>query len=443
MRSVAEFLRFLNIAAFVLLALVTFVQWRRARHTGALWVFLTFLDLAFVAAIALVFPDDPETALLMFLEASLIGVLVLFPYFLYRVSAAFIPTSRTFDVVAAGMTMLVVGWALGLPSIPGEGEPQPASFRVFILAFLLQWTFLSVVVAVRFWRAGRRQRAVAAIRMKILSGASIALSLVLIITGATSGAEDVPALDLFTRSVTTLSVLAFFLAFAPPKWLRTIWIRPIADSLRQRTVDLMAATQESEVTDILLPAALEIVGGEAIAIVDPRGKILGSRGFEEASLEEARLLLAAATAEEKEALAPDLVSLKFPFGWLLLRTGRYTTFFGTEEIQLLGALGALANLAIERVHAEELKVELAQANVRRQQALEINDNIVQGLAVAKYAFELNQNERAKNAVDATLEAARKIISDLVGELGENELLHAGSLTRDEAASGYSEGQAAS
>ncbi|MDQ3962863.1 MAG: hypothetical protein M3277_02980 [Actinomycetota bacterium] len=441
MRTASEVLRYINVAAFVLLALVTYLSWRRSKHPGALWVFLTFLVLGSAAIAGIVFPDDSESQTWLIANKVLIAVVLLFPYFLYRVSASFVATSRTWDVVATGVTTLVIGWTMGIDAFPSSGEPQPTGFRVYVAAILLQWTFLSVVVAVRFWRAGRVQRSAAAARMKMLAIASIVLSIVLIISGGGGEAADRPIFELVTRSLTLLSVLAFFLAFAPPRWLRQIWTKPIQDRLRLATIDLMSSSSEEQVTETLLPSALEIVSGEAIAVVDVRGQILASQGFERSHLEEARLLLAAATAEEHERLRPDLVSLKFDFGWLLVKTGPYTTYFGREEVELLGALGALANLAIERVRAEDIKMELAAAQIRRQQALEINDNVVQGLAVAKYAFELNQPERAKAAVDGTLEAARKIISDLLEELGDEAQMLPGSLTRDAAASGYVEGPA--
>lgn len=437
-RTASEVLRYGNVAAIVLLGLVTFVSWRRTRHPGGLWVFLTFLVLASVSVAGLVFPDDPEGDAWLIATKALIAVLLLFPYFLYRVSASFMSTTRTWDVVATGITTLVIGWTMGISEFPSAGEPQTPAYRTFIAAILVQWTFLSVVVAVRFWRAGRAQRSAAATRMKMLAVASVILSIVLIASGEAGEAAGRPAFELATRSLTLLSVIGFFLAFAPPRWLRQMWIKPIQERLRQATIDLMSATSAAEVTETLLPSGLEIVSGEAIAVVDARGQVLGSQGFEDSSLEEARMLLAAATAEEHERLKPDLVSLRFDFGWLMVRTGPYTTYFGREEVELLGALGALANLAIERVHAEAMKVELASAQLRRQQALEINDNVVQGLAVAKYAFELNQPERAKAAVDGTLEAARKIISDLLEELGEDAALLPGTLTRDAAASGFLE-----
>jgi signal transduction histidine kinase len=70
---------------------------------------------------------------------------------------------------------------------------------------------------------------------------------------------------------------------------------------------------------------------------------------------------------------------------------------------------------------------------RQRQALEIHDNIVQGLATAKLSFELDDREGGMTAVEDTLAASRKIISDLLGEAGSAMGLEAGVLRRGNAA----------
>ena len=66
---------------------------------------------------------------------------------------------------------------------------------------------------------------------------------------------------------------------------------------------------------------------------------------------------------------------------------------------------------------------------KQRQALEINDNIVQGLVVAETALALDQRERSQAALEATLVSARQIISDLLGEAGSEARLGAGDLRR--------------
>ena len=68
--------------------------------------------------------------------------------------------------------------------------------------------------------------------------------------------------------------------------------------------------------------------------------------------------------------------------------------------------------------------------LRRRQILEINDNIVQGLVVAKYALDAADSEHAREAVEQTLLAARRIITDLLDGLVTEELkMRPGDLVR--------------
>ena len=67
----------------------------------------------------------------------------------------------------------------------------------------------------------------------------------------------------------------------------------------------------------------------------------------------------------------------------------------------------------ERMRTEDLARQLRESDARRRQALELNDEIVQGLAVAKYALDCADNRTAFRAVERTLMAARLIVSKLL------------------------------
>lgn len=84
-----------------------------------------------------------------------------------------------------------------------------------------------------------------------------------------------------------------------------------------------------------------------------------------------------------------------------------------------------ASLALER--AERL------ARDRERAALEINDNIVQGLVVAKYLASAGETEQAVGAIDETLAKARRLITDQLTDVGRpgGQILP-GDLARSEA-----------
>lgn len=87
---------------------------------------------------------------------------------------------------------------------------------------------------------------------------------------------------------------------------------------------------------------------------------------------------------------------------------------------------AEASLALDR--AEQV------AQDRERQALEINDNIVQGLVVAKYSAQRGNVDGAIEAIEDTLVRARKLISDQLSEVvGSQRGIRPGDLARREAA----------
>lgn len=439
MRATYEVLRYLTLTACILLAIVTFLQWRRRDDEGSKWAFFTFGSLGVIAAIGLFLPDDGSAnhseAYEWFIK-GLIALLAFFPYFLFRISSSFRAKQTWLRPTALAMTSALAIWTFFLGDIPGPGEPRPPIWEAWLVGFVFVWVFLSSVVAVRFWRAGTNQPAVARKRMRMLSIASVAFSVGIVISGFSGGEIDYARQSL-TQAISLLSLISFFLAFAPPGWLRHAWRRPVEQEVRRGTLDLMASETSHDVMEALLPQAIGIVGGEGIAVIDQNGKVIGAKGMDPAAIARAGQLH---LESDEQRAASDLVHLEFPFGALVVQTGPYTPFFGQDEIDLLGSLGALANLALDRVAAADLKVQLERASLRRQQALEINDNIVQGLAVAKYSFDLGQHEKAREAIEGTLVAARSIISGLLEDFEGGFDLGPGTLTRGNAATGFMESE---
>jgi PAS domain S-box-containing protein len=98
-----------------------------------------------------------------------------------------------------------------------------------------------------------------------------------------------------------------------------------------------------------------------------------------------------------------------------------------------GLTAAFLHDAAPRLAAEETALRLREAQVRRRQALEINDNVVQGLTIAVYAIEDGDYDRAVSYLDRTLAAGRKMMNDLLEPLDGGTLLP-GELVRSAPAS---------
>lgn len=91
------------------------------------------------------------------------------------------------------------------------------------------------------------------------------------------------------------------------------------------------------------------------------------------------------------------------------------------EGEIDGSVAAFVRDATPRRQAEQASRRLAEAQLRRQQALELNDNVVQGLVAL--LWELDEADsvptKALRHAEQTLSAARKIMSDLLTELPED------------------------
>ena len=96
-------------------------------------------------------------------------------------------------------------------------------------------------------------------------------------------------------------------------------------------------------------------------------------------------------------------------------------------------MSAVTSSPAPRLAAEETAQRLRDAHLRRRQALEINDNVVQGLTIAVYAIEDGDYDRAVSYLDRTLAAGRKMMNDLLEPLDRGDLLP-GELVRSVATS---------
>lgn len=84
---------------------------------------------------------------------------------------------------------------------------------------------------------------------------------------------------------------------------------------------------------------------------------------------------------------------------------------------LLGA--SIAGLTVwkqnERLRAsyQEAARQLAEAETRQRDALDLNDNVLQNLAVAEYSFELGMVDKGRTALKRSMAETQKIVSELV------------------------------
>lgn len=81
----------------------------------------------------------------------------------------------------------------------------------------------------------------------------------------------------------------------------------------------------------------------------------------------------------------------------------------------LDSVEALARQLAQFLLRREAEAQLQRRHEHARQAAELNDEVVQGLVVAGYLLAGGQIDSAKDALDTTLDAARAIVDDLLGE----------------------------
>jgi PAS domain S-box-containing protein len=86
--------------------------------------------------------------------------------------------------------------------------------------------------------------------------------------------------------------------------------------------------------------------------------------------------------------------------------------------------------AMPRLQRESVALRAQESRQRRRQALEINDNVVQGLAASCYALEQGLVEEARSFLDRTVAAARDMMDRLLetegDQIGPGELIRSTS-----------------
>jgi hypothetical protein len=89
--------------------------------------------------------------------------------------------------------------------------------------------------------------------------------------------------------------------------------------------------------------------------------------------------------------------------------------WGLDVVDLVGAAVAAYYFGLRRTYGSLMQGAQLFVDLRRRerQALEINDNVLQGLVVAKMALELDQRETAVAALDTSITAASRMISSLL------------------------------
>ena len=358
MDGALDVLRYAQTALYVALGVVAVGGWVRHRGGARAWLALTFGTLALVTILGRILPDDSAPRSPGdYAYRSLLVLIALFPYCLFRFAASFRSRPRWLEAAALAMTVALCFTVFLFDHLPTGDEDATwgRTFGLWIRAFLLHWVLLSSFVAFDLWRSGRGQPTVSRRRMRLLSFGSMGLALALVVAGIAGGGGSSPTTQLAVQVLALASAPLFLVGFAPPRFVLASWRRPELVELRAAEEVLMRAMTPGEVGDRLLPHVTRIIGGRASVLVDADGDVLGVDGI---PFEGAGALL--------DPDSDNVISIPLRAGRLVVQATPYTPYFAGSETELLDTLATFTDLALSRAELSERErqaaVELQQAN---------------------------------------------------------------------------------
>jgi signal transduction histidine kinase len=388
MEGALEVLRNVQSVLYTALGASAIWAWYRRRGPARAWLAATFGVLAGVTLVGLVLPDENAARSIGdWVARSVLMLIVLFPYFLFRFAASFRRRPRWVEAAALVVT---AGLGLGvyaLDRLPAQGDSWGPGFAVWVVAFLVQWVALSAIVAFELWRSGRGQPTVSRRRMRLLSFGSIGLALALVLAGAAGSGGGSDATQLVVQVLALASAPLFLIGFNPPRFLLAAWRRPELLELRAAEEVLMRAVTPSEVGERLLPHVTRIIGGRASVLVDSDGDILGVDGI---PFGEAGGLLDPSSNGHDEG---EIIAIPLRAGRLVVQATPYTPYFARSETELLDTLATFTDLALSRAELSErerqtaIELQVANEAMREFVAIASHDlrtpvTVIKGFAAA-------------------------------------------------------------
>ena len=346
--------------SFLALGVFTVVDWlrHRERSRGYLALALATLGLTSVlgqlnALIGYRVPAVGGLTLILFMASG---------YSLLLFRDSFIPLSRRLRVGALVLTVTATAIALvvTLPSDPHQQPTAPQSVATIVV--VLVWSACVIEPIVRFWMASRRRPAVQRARLRAIAGGYGAIVLILLVAGFSGTAASNPVVRWLFEGVALVAVPLLYVSFAAPRWLRRLWRQGEEDEYRDAVHDLVLFSPDRPTLARRASEwGLRLVGAEGIAIVDANGEILALRGL---TRETAHRLAAQVDPKGKPSLLAtqgsrrdDAIVVPLPLdlglGAMVVVSGPYTPFFGTDEVSRLRGYAANLTAALDRARVTE------------------------------------------------------------------------------------------
>jgi signal transduction histidine kinase len=259
-------------------------------------------------------------------------------------------------------------------TVPSDPHQRPTGLQsVATLVLILVWSACVIEPIIRFWIASQRRPAVQRARLRAIAGGYGAIVVILLVAGFGGAAATNAVVQWLFEAVAVVALPLLYASFAAPRWLRRLWRQSEEDQYREAVHDLVLFSPDRPT--LARRAAewgLRLVGAEGIAIVDANGELLALRGLREDAAHrlaaqvdpkgQPRLLATAGSSREDAIVVP--LPLDLGMGAMVVVSGPYTPFFGTDEVSRLRGYAANITAALDRARVTERLASLEKTKTQ-------------------------------------------------------------------------------